>query len=295
MAHFHPTFRFLWSGFLLLCPFSASADTALFPGPVIPQPDVTGLYRAGAHVISASIESARQVLPPELELAPQDVSEPGTHPLVFMFGFQKDVRHVLFGWPATIPFLEPADYTEFVFAVPFVQLKPQFRKSGAYHGPFYYMPRLFLDASLPIALGYLYGFHKQRRQISADRHDFEILNSDGHAPMLRAHFSDPSAPFASASDVPAFRSLQKLLSLPVIGKLSIGYYLCSRFTWNDGEEGKAGLQVAPAASTLEVLTPFFPGAQALSSSSSGLGHETLGSFRMISNWRLRGPFGCDSL
>ena len=107
----------------------------------------------------------KKLLPPGLSLdAPPGASWGSTHPIVFLFCRQKNVR------PGFIPF-GGMRYLEVIELVPFVQQDGDAPAGG----PFSYMPYLFLDEIAPVLIGVnLYGFNKRLARVTSDRGSFEV-------------------------------------------------------------------------------------------------------------------------
>ena len=142
-------------------------------------------------------EAASGLLPPGLELLPQNLVPAGRHPLILLFG---EHRGVGLDWLAF-----KLHYRELVVALPFV------RPQGGPPGPFCYLPLLLLDRRLPTWLGrWLYGFAKRRAPIRRTADRFDAGRRADDAPLLSARF----VPIAGLPDVEPVRSLfeQPLIS-----------------------------------------------------------------------------------
>ena len=113
---------------------------------------VSGRLEAIVAITDLPAEAASALLPPGLELLPQNLIPAGRHPLILLLG---EHRGVGLDW---LPF--KLHYRELVIALPFV------RPLGGPPGPFCYLPLLLLDRRLPTWLGrWLYGFAKRRALI----------------------------------------------------------------------------------------------------------------------------------
>ena len=91
-------------------------------------------YSALLVTIAVDTALATTILPEGLSLAPQSLTPGGTHPFVFAFGNQSDVR------PIAAKIFD-VSYAEFIHAIPYVQQC----SGGVCRGPFIYSPRLLLD------------------------------------------------------------------------------------------------------------------------------------------------------
>ncbi|EYD74894.1 hypothetical protein Rumeso_03535 [Rubellimicrobium mesophilum DSM 19309] len=117
--------------------------------------------------LSMPRDAVARMLPQGLALAPQMVTGPGGHPVILLFGRQRDVRPnvVPRGWTS---------YLEFICAVPFVM------HTDARLGrmpPMIWPQKLYLDSDPPIALGvYGYGFPKEKARIDCDDSSYVVTD-----------------------------------------------------------------------------------------------------------------------
>lgn len=124
-------------------------------------------------------EAAAAMLPPGLELVPQTVTQPGTHPVILLFAQQRDVRVNLlpFGWRS---------YLEFICAVPWVG---HAAPGLSYYPPLIWPQRLYLDMAPPIALGaHAFGFPKKRASITFDDFSYVIRDQTTGAEIIACHY-----------------------------------------------------------------------------------------------------------
>src|SRR5262249_11656390 len=100
-------------------------------------------------------ERVRNFLPAGLELGPQDVTPRGTHPVILLF---QEMFRVQMSMPTVLPSLT---YHEHIFSVPYCYLSSGSITPG-YPGPYFFMPRLYLDSAEATAGGVLFwGFAKE--------------------------------------------------------------------------------------------------------------------------------------
>jgi len=146
-------------------PWSAAYGMAETTGPSVTLPIPTA--------------SVAAMLPPGLALAEQGVTPPGTHPVILLFGEQRDVRVNLlpFGWKS---------YLEFICAVPWVR---HTTPDLAGFPPMIWPQKLYLDLSPPIALGvHAFGFHKQKASISFGDDSYVIRNPATDAEIISCSY-----------------------------------------------------------------------------------------------------------
>jgi hypothetical protein len=235
-----------------------------------------GDYAAAIMVQPLTSDQAADLLPAELELAPQTATPPGTHPVFFMFGRQVNVHSHLSRWPSMT-------YAEFVLGVPCVQWKAT---GHTYRGPYFFMPRLFLNRAMPIGLGYLYGFAKELARVESVNEAYQINSLWHNQPLVADRFRRTGQP-GLVSDFPLFQTQLEWLNQPFIGKTLLGFCRCSYFDWDFNH---AQLQAIEAEVT--VAQPFMPGLPPGTFALKGLDHSPLGACWLSTHWRLSPPQAC---
>ena len=242
-----------------------------------------GRYRSWMVVLSIPQERVKQMLPRQLELAPQDIAPPGKHPLLLMFGHQLNVSIHLGSTD-----LFDLDYLEFVLEVPYTQWKST---RAAYRGPLLFSPRLWLNKTFPLMLGRFYGFAKERANMALDQDRYLIAGWETNKPLISGHFkaigdSGPTANF------PLFeQALSRLFNQPLVGQTRLGPlpgpFVCSIFDWHFD---RAKIQAVEA--TVNIAQPFVPGLPIGEYSTPGLDTDALGAFHLDTRWQLTEPMDC---
>ncbi|MEK7324993.1 MAG: acetoacetate decarboxylase family protein [Chloroflexota bacterium] len=235
-----------------------------------------GHYHAFILTLSLTTESVRALLPGPLELSPQSATTGGAHPVFFMFGHHTDVHSHLFRWPAM-------NYREFILGVPCVQWKNPALK---HRGPFFYMPRLFLDSIPPIVLGWLYGFAKMLARIRLSESDYRVDSLIWNRRLVKGQFKVKGQP-ESPSHFPLFTAVREMLQQPFVGRTPLGIYRCSNFDWNFGEA-----TIQPVEAEMEIAEAFRPGVPVGRFSAKGIDEAPLGAFRIRTHWKLSVPMKC---
>lgn len=149
-------------------------------------------------VLPIPAEAAAAMLPRGLALAEQSVTPAGTHPVILMFGQQRDVRVNLlpFGWRS---------YLEFICALPWVRHTAP-GLSG--YPPLIWPQRLYLDLKPPIALGiHAYGFPKKKASIIFDDFSYVIRDQATGAEIIACHYQR-AAPEGRVHQFPTFGAVR---------------------------------------------------------------------------------------
>lgn len=227
----------------------------------------------------------RALLPWGLDLEPQTLTPPGTHPVVMFF--QDMLRAHM-----TVPTLLPSmSYHEQVVGIPFVRCQTV---AGPVPGPFFYMPNLFLDDWLAILGGRLYwGFAKQYAQYEVTRGRYAAR--DAYGPLV-ALDHEPTGRWRPASEMPNFepwcRPRTGIMCQPLIAMLPMG--MGPLFVASDFEKHWPSAQVRPLTTRVHIHRSFVPalptGAFPRHGPAPGLDRTVVGSFQVRARWRLTLPY-----
>jgi Acetoacetate decarboxylase (ADC) len=237
--------------------------------------DMKGIYGACVVTWSLKTEIVNQILPRMLELAPQDWTAPGLHPVLFMFGRQSNVR------PNFVP-VPGLFYEELIVAIPYIQWRDD---RYAYRGPYVYPPRLYLDHLLPTLLGWIPGYPKRLARIRAEEHTFQVSHLFRDQPVIHARFSSKGEP-RPMGDFPLFSATAAMLGQPILGKA----FLVGPFvgTFLNFELERALIQ--PADAELWIDRQFLGGLPVGKIQTPGIDEVPLGAFRFIVPWNVGPPF-----
>lgn len=177
-----------------------------------------GDYNATIAIVPLPLEQVRQWLPPELEPAPQTVTPPATHPMLFLMGKERRVHANIAPW-------FNIRYGEFAAVLPYTQWRKPPRND---RGPYLFTPLLYLDSWLPIWAGrILYGFAKAKATITATPSQYVITDPETKHQLLKANLS-PDGVRLNPSHVAI---LTTLLQQPSLSNRD-GTYVYSQFNWN---------------------------------------------------------------
>jgi len=245
---------------------------------IISGPHSVGTMLSSMVILPLPNEAVQLMLPKGLQLAPQTLTGQGQHPVCFMFCLQKDVRPLMLSSGLT--------YLEFILAVPYLQWQTE---TGAYRGPFIFMPRLYLDHWLPIVLGWFYGFAKERARMQMAQDSYDIRGYLLNKPIIAAQFrpqGDPGPPSA----FPLFTPLQEIFRQPFVAKTAVGLFSCSIF---DFKLDQAQMQSIEA--DVHISEEFVPGLPTGDFPVKGIDSTPLGAFYIHLPWTLSAPFECSCL
>ena len=239
-----------------------------------------------------------RLLPAGLVLGPQSVTPAGTHPVILSF-------NALYRAEMSVPTLLPSlTYHEFTFGVPFSWLpvgrlgralgaltgRRDAAAASPLHGPYYYMPRLYLDSVLATLGGLLFwGYAKKlaRFAVGADR--FAIQAEDG-APQVSLSFTAQGEP-QPVAHFPHFAPVQAMLAQPLVSQLPAA--LGPIFVVADFDKRWDQATLRPLATQVQVQAEFVPGfgpgSYPAAGVSEGIDAAALGSYELNAAWTLGMP------
>jgi len=225
-------------------------------------------------VISSLPEAVvRGLLPEGLELLPQALAPRGEHPVLLYFLEHRDVRPV--------PPLFRVAYREFVLAIPSVRWKGA---PADYAGPFVYWPRLYLDRTLPILAGHLYGYAKQRALIDASETGWSVRATKDGTELVSAAFQPRGTLDACGAGTTYDTFVSDVSTQPLIARSPLGFFVVS---FLDGALARDEVQVLDAE--VRIAHAFLPGLP-LTTHRGDVGRSGLGgAFRTKLRWSLSWP------
>ncbi|HEY3704363.1 MAG TPA: acetoacetate decarboxylase family protein [Terracidiphilus sp.] len=228
----------------------------------------------------------REFLPAGLGLGPQQVTPPGTHPVILFFN---DLFRAQMSVPTLLPNLT---YHEHSFGIPYSYLSPGSITPGV-PGPYYFMPRLFLDSFLATMGGMgLWGFPKRIASftVSADR--YTVTSSAGQRIMSLQWDTPAGEDYRPIREFPEFEPIRQMLNQPLISM--VPYSVGPFFVLSDFDKIWEFATLRPLHTSLEVDLEFVPGFQAgrypQADFSRGIDSSVLGSYELRTPWRLSLPY-----
>lgn len=251
--------------------------------------DLQGECLMRARLIALPKHRVRQMLPAGLELGPYPADlgiDPGSHPVILCFN---DVYRAHLSFPSLIPSMT---YHEFDIGVPYTYLSAGGVQSNA-NGPYYFMPRLWLDRWLPIIGGFTFwGFAKEPASIRVTENSYRVTTPAGE-PVASLFWKPADAKaFGGAPDFPFFQIIRLILSQTLISRAPTAVgpsFILSDFIryWN--------LVIPiPIETIIELGTLRIPvqtqGGIHLDTWDPGIDTSVLGGFTALVPWRLGLPY-----
>ena len=233
-------------------------------------------------------------LPAGLVLGPQQVTPPGTHPVILSFN---SLSRAVMSVPTLLPTLT---YHEFTFGVPYSHVEPGLlgkaigsllgRSGGAHHGPYYYMPRLFLDSVLATVGGLLYwGYAKKLARFKVGERRFAIDGEDG-APLIELSW-DSLGTTQPPSAFGHFDAVRAMLSQPLVSQLPAA--LGPLFVVADFNKAWDTATLQATTTSVRVQSEFVPGfgvgLHPAEGQAAGIDSSVLGSYELNASWVLGMP------
>jgi hypothetical protein len=229
--------------------------------------------------IPMPVEIVRNFLPYEMELGAQNVTPPGTHPVIFFFYDMYDAH-------MTIPTLLPnLTYHEQILGVPFTYVKAGYASIDKV-GPCFFMPQLYLNDYLATIGGRMYwGFAKNLARVDVNANSYLVSSLEGEA-ILKLEFglSGPSKP---AHEWPLIGPMQAIMTQPIVSQLPMAlgpFVACSNF-----DKDWTTATVQPLKTVVNIYKSYVQGLPTgrypAVGASATIAHSTTGSFVMKTEWR----------
>jgi len=165
--------------------------------------------------IALPTEQVRSFLPAGLELGSQSMTEAGTHPVVMGF-------HNMYNLRGSIPSLLPQmTYCEHSVGIPYCYVSYGIRLNQFCPGPYFYMPKLFVDSTLAMLGGRLFwGFDKVMAGFGADPTHLTAYQKDGQ-PIVSLQYElegklEPTDHFAD------FEMQKEAITQPLVSSVPLG-------------------------------------------------------------------------
>jgi hypothetical protein len=236
--------------------------------------------------LALPIERVREFLPAGLELGEQQVTPAGTHPVILFFN---DLFRAQMSIPTLLPNLT---YHEHSFGVPYSYLSAGSITPGV-PGPYYYMPRLYLDSFLATLGGLsFWGFPKEMSTFLVTGESYTVTSFSGQRVMSLSWKTSADQTSRPIREYANFEPIRQMLSQPLISMvpLSFGPF----FILSDFDKQWEVATVRPLATSLEVDVEYVPGYPAgrypASGWSTGIDESVLGSYELRTPWRLSLPY-----
>lgn len=231
-------------------------------------------------------DQVRDLLPAGLELGDQHVTRKGTHPVVLFF-------HDMFRAQMSVPTLLPnMTYREHSIGIPFSYIAQGSLTPGK-PGPYYFMPKLYLDNIAATVGGLLFwGFAKELALFELTAGRYEITSLAGKRQTSLTWQDDSSLVHKPVAQVPNFAPVQAMLTQPIISMVPAA--LGPFFILSDFDKDWSVATVKPMRTAVEVDVEYVPGYKAgrmpLTGYSPGIDESVVGSYELRAPWKLSLPY-----
>lgn len=236
---------------------------------------ITGQVESCVIFDAFPVELVLNLLPEGFQLAAQNASPEGTHPVYWCFNLNQSKV----GTPLPLLCLK---YHEFAFVIPYVQYGDQTTTMGAYS------PALYLNSLMGVLGGrVLFQLPKHYRSCSLSSASFSgedimmtVKSNKSSTPILKASFIKDQNPIASTSE--AFDHIKSMLDQRLI---SDGWLGRRSSTFNLFYQD---VPIFPLSSTIET-GQFLPGLNDTLRRIPPITDDALGGFYFDLNWKLSLP------
>ncbi|MBX9791219.1 MAG: hypothetical protein K2Y37_20045 [Pirellulales bacterium] len=248
--------------------------------------EYVGHYDAYVFFLDAPRDQVEAHLPPiGITLAPQNLTPPDRHPLVFMAGRQSDVRPRAVRKDAVAGLKQyglTMNYLELIVAVPFV------RRVGnpATYTELVCSTRLVLDHYGPTMLGWLCGFPKIVGQISWSASNYTATTLQGD-PLFESKLQD-YGPIDQPSQFANFALVRPIFEQLHIGSLLQVAVVCTQLDFQMSCVAKINA-IQGKAQIDSRLCSIAAGNHTI----KGIDQQQLGAFRLTTTWLLAPYQHCD--
>lgn len=172
---------------------------------------------------------AQSLLPAELRLASQPLTDAGRYRIGIALGRHQNVRMV-----ADVFGLMKWNYDEFFLFLPAVEFKGKDPCARSHDGTFAFMPNLYLDDLTPTVIGWIYGLHKELATFRTSG-DATTIRQLGHSRLAGTAGPDSDADDTVATDFLRVASGSNPFgTVTVLGKSKLGLYQFADLRWNVG-------------------------------------------------------------
>lgn len=184
----------------------------------------TPLYgKCDGHFALTTVPSAfaQSLLPPDLELAPQQYAPAGYHPIMLMFNntwlhSNEDLERITKEYHLQLNL----HYNEFIVMLPFAQFKDPNHDQD---GPYCFLPVLYLDSILAVLGGRIFWeFNKEMARFDIAGNQYNVMHELTNTALFSSEITISGPPVIDNS-VPNFNAITPILDLPVLEYGIYGY------------------------------------------------------------------------
>jgi hypothetical protein len=233
---------------------------------------ITATYPANCAILALPDADVRKILTLNCALAPQNVTPPGTHPVLITLG---DETNVKVPW---LPWLPVPDYLESIVVVPWVVHASAPGAVMANPG------RIWLNGLSPMIGGRIFGFRKRLARMEDGDSSYSAQTFFARRPILNAQYTLRGEP-GKPSSFPNFAPLEPIFTQSLLVRFLCIYPLMSMaMDWELEEATMQSLDM-----TLEIDPGAFPGIPPGTYQIEGIDRQVIGGFRLTATWRMAWP------
>lgn len=236
-------------------------------------------------VLACSAWKAEKLLPPYLELSQQDVSPKGTHPLVLQF---HDFSRCRFSLPNL---LQPLKFHEQTLGIPFTRIRSRYG-IGAESGPYYFMPKLYLDHPWVWTVGRnLWGFDKEMATLEVTRDRYVVTSFTGRQLATLGWYDGEDRAGSEVENGTEFEPIRRMLSQTLISLSPASMGPLLTLTDFDRDWGRGA--VRPLRAVLEIDPCYvrgFDGGQFRTNGARAREDSVICSYEISAQWWLSFPY-----
>ena len=229
-------------------------------------------------VLTLPVWKVRGFLPACMELSEQDATPEETHPVIFLFhGFVQ----CQFSFPT---FLPPMQFNEQTIGIPFVRVRAN-DQFPAGSGPYYFMPKLYLDDAWVWMIGRTYwGFDKEMASVRVTCESYSVNNHSGTF-LASLEWDGEGKSRSAVEGYSEFEPIREMLSQPLITLAPHLALTDFERTWNLGT-------VRPIKATLRVSRSYLPGLEdgTFMSEKATAVSAVVGAYELSAPWWLSFPY-----
>jgi hypothetical protein len=227
-----------------------------------------------------------RVLPANLALGEQDFTPKGMHPVILLF-------HQFFDCQFSFPtFLPPMKFNEQTIGIPFTGIPVSNQIPGP-PGPYYYMPKLYLDDPWVWMIGRNYwGFDKEMAAIYIGENSYTVASNAGRQLVSLAWSGSGVEPRPAVDRFPGFEPVRQMLTQPLISVSPAALGPLFALTDFDRSWNLGTIRPIPAVLDIDpVYLPSFEGGRySTSEDSSEARPRLLGAYELSAQWWLSFPY-----
>jgi len=229
-------------------------------------------------------DRVRTLLPHGVELGPQEMTPPGTHPVILGF---HDMFRLHLSVPSPLPSLT---YHEHSVGIPYCHVAGGIAGPYVSGGPYYFMPLLLLDSVLATLGGVMFwGYPKRLASFTVDTSSYTVTRDGKTVASVSWGEGGEHVP---VDECEAFALQREAISQPLMGMLPLS--LGPFFVVADFPKRWDVATVRPLETITELHFDYVPGLPAgrypAQGASEGIDVSVVGSYELQAPWRMSMPY-----